>query len=299
MNYIFHVLIYVEIYVILALSLNVILGYCGMFSLAHSAFFAVGAYTYGILATRFGLGFIPAVVFAAMIGCAASVLLSLPSWRLRGDFFLMITLAAQAVIFSLIYNWHELGEPVGSLRNLTNGPYGLSNLPRPNLLGMEVQSQAGLAVLGLLCAGTIGLVLWRLKTSPWGRMLQAIRDDELVARSLGKNARLAKAEALGIGCGLATMAGVLYASYASYVDPSICSVDDSVLIMSAVVVGGMGAFWGPVLGAALIVAIPELLRFFALPQVVAANLRLALFGALLVVVIHVRPQGISGKLGVE
>jgi branched-chain amino acid transport system permease protein len=299
MNYIFHLLIYFSFYTILALSLNIILGYSGMFSLAHAAFFSLGAYTYGILCVRFGWDSVSASVVGIAFAMLFSLLISLPSWRLSGDYLLVATMAAQALIFSLIYNWHELGRPLGSLSNLTNGPYGIMNVPRPRFLGIELNTIGGTAAAAAATAVLIAVLVRVLTISPWGRLLEAIRDDELAAKNLGKNVRLAKVQALAVGCGLAAVSGSIYASYANYVDPSICTIEESVVVLSMVLVGGLASFYGPIVGALLMVAIPELLRFLSLPQAAAANLRLLILGLLLVLMVHLRPQGIAGKYRVE
>jgi len=126
-----------------------------------------------------------------------------------------------------------------------------------------------------------------------------MRDDELALRSLGKNVRLAKLQAFAIACSMASVAGALYASYVSYIDPSIASLNDSILILSMVVVGGVANFRGPLLGAFVLLAIPEMLRFARIPDAIAADLRLALYGLALVIFMHIRPLGIAGAIRPE
>jgi branched-chain amino acid transport system permease protein len=299
MTYAFHVLIFLEIYVILVLALNLIVGYCGMFSLAHSAYFAIGAYVYAVLTTAYGVGFAPALLAAVAMGAALSVLLSLPSWRLRGDFFLLITLAAQAVIFSSIYNWGDITLQLGSLPNLTNGPYGIGGVPGPRFFSDVLAPVEQIAVVGFACVCAVVWTLRLLDRSAWGRMLRAMRDDELALRNLGKNVRVVKAQALALACATATIGGVIYAAYAGYVDPAICSVEDSVLLLGAVVIGGPGTVRGAVVGATLVVMIPEVFRALDLPATAAANIRLGLFGLLMVLLVHFRPSGLMGRVAVE
>jgi branched-chain amino acid transport system permease protein len=145
--------------------------------------------------------------------------------------------------------------------------------------------------MALFCS----IIVWRLKTSPWGRVLISMREDELAARNLGKNTRLLKVQAIAISSALVAVAGALYASYVSYLDPSSASLDESILMLSMVLVGGVGNFRGPVLGAAILILLPELLRFLHLPDAQAANLRLAIYGLLLVLMMHFRPQGLAGS----
>ncbi len=197
------------------------------------------------------------------------------------------------------YNWFNAGAPVGSLSNLTNGPFGIAGIPRPTILGYRFDSIGSIAGLSLGLLALSALVFWRLKGSPWGRLLRAMRDDELAARGLGKNTRLAKVQAFAFSCAFAGLAGVIYASYVSYVDPSSASLDESILLLSMLLVGGAGNFRGPLVGAAVLLAIPEILRFAAIPDSVAANLRLLIYGLLLVVMMHLRPQGLAGEYRVR
>lgn len=295
MNYLIHLLIYLDIYVIVALSLNLVVGYCGMLTLAHAGYFALGGYVYALSTLTLGWSFLPALVAAILIAAVLSLAVSLPAWRLKGDFFVLGSLAVQALLFSLLYNWFDAQAPLGSWSNLTNGPFGITGIPKPDLFGHRVADATGFLILAtlltLICAG----IFWRLKTSPWGRVLIAMREDELAARGLGKNTRLLKVQALAISCGLVGVAGALYASYIGYLDPSSASLNESILILSMVLVGGVGNFRGPIVGAIVLIALPELLRFLHLPDAQAANLRLAFYGLLLVLMMHFRPQGISGE----
>jgi branched-chain amino acid transport system permease protein len=156
-----------------------------------------------------------------------------------------------------------------------------------------------MALFATLVAMTCAGVLWRLKTSPWARLLLAVREDELAARGLGKNTRLAKVQAFAVSSALVAGAGALYAAHVQYLDPSSASLDEGILMLSMVVVGGLGNFRGPIVGAGILVALPEVLRFLALPEAQAANLRLLLYGLLLVLLMHFRPQGIAGRYRVQ
>jgi branched-chain amino acid transport system permease protein len=282
MNYLIHLLIYFDIYVIVALSLNLVVGYCGMLTLVHAGFYAIGGYAYALLTLVMGWGFLPALFTAVLLAATLSLAVSLPAWRLKGDFFVLATLAVQALIFSLLYNWSDPNASLGTWNNLTNGPFGISGIPKPKILGFAVTDSPSFFV-------------WRLTSSPWGRVLVAMREDELAARNLGKNTRLLKVQALAIASGLVSVAGTLYAAYVGYLDPSSASLEESILMLSMVIVGGVGNFRGPVIGAIVLIAVPELLRFLDFPDALAANFRLAIYGLLLVLMMHFRPQGISGK----
>ena len=295
MNYLLHLLIYLSIYAVLAASLNIIVGYCGLLTLAHAGYFAVGAYAYALVTLTLGWGFIPATVVGVVVAAILSLMVSLPAWRLRDDFFIMATLAVQVLLYSAIYNWHSPGTPPGTWLNLTNGPFGIPGVSRPAIAGIQFATIGRMALLSVVVAAVCLLVCWLLLSSPWGRVLQAMRDDELAARGLGKNTRRLKVEAVAVGCGLAAVAGAMYGSYVRYVDPSLASLDMAILLLCMVIVGGVGNFRGPLVGAAILLAIPELLRFLRLPDTMAAEIRLMAYGLLLVVMMHVRPQGVAGS----
>jgi branched-chain amino acid transport system permease protein len=295
MNYLIHLLIYLDIYLVVALSLNLVVGYCGMLTLAHAGYYAVGGYVYALLTLVGGWSFLPAIAAAVVVAALLSLAVSLPSWRLKGDYFVLASLAVQALLFSLVYNWSDASSALGSWRNLTNGPFGISGIPKPEILGVRLVSPPQYLGVATAIAALTAFVVWRLTGSPWGRVLTAMREDELAARGLGKNTRLLKVQAFAISCGLVAVAGALYAAYVSYLDPSSASLDESILMLSMVVVGGVGNFRGPVVGATFLVALPELLRFLELPDAQAANVRLGLYGLMLVLMMHFRPQGISGE----
>lgn len=295
MNYLLHLVIYFNIYVIVALSLNLVVGYCGLLTLAHSGYFAIGAYTYALATLKLGFGFIPAATLAIAVAAVLSLAVSLPAWRFKGDFFVMISLAVQTLVFSLLHNWFSPGAQPGTWANLTNGPYGLSGISKPAIGSIKFATVGSIAALSTMLALLAGLLIWFFVGSPWGRLLKAMRDDELAARGLGKNTRLAKVQAMAIACGLAALAGAIYSSYVSYIDPSSASLDESILMLCMVLVGGVGNFRGPLVGAFVLLAIPELLRFAHFPDAVAANIRLLAYGGLLVVMAHFRPKGLAGE----
>jgi branched-chain amino acid transport system permease protein len=295
MNYLLHLLIYINIYAILALSLNLVVGYCGLLTMAHAAYFAVGGYTYALATQVLGWGFVPATGLAMAVSACLSLAISLPAWRFRGDFFVLISLAVQTFIFSLLYNWSDTSAPLGSWRNLTNGPFGIAGIAKPDILGFKVSSIAAYCVLASVSMAACCLLFWLLKQSPWGRLLKCMRDDELAARGLGKNTRLAKTQAFAIACMFAALAGALYAGYVSYLDPSSGSLDESILMLCMVLVGGVGNFRGPLVGAVVLLLIPEALRFVNMPDTIAANMRLILYGLMIVGMTHFRPQGLAGE----
>jgi branched-chain amino acid transport system permease protein len=294
MSYLFHLLIYLGVYAIVALSLNMIVGYAGLLSLAHAGYFAVGGYTYALATLKLGLSFVPATLLSASIAALLSLALSLPSWRFDGDFFVMISLVVQVMVYRLLYNWSSPNTEIGTWSNLTNGPYGISGITNPSVFGATFDSIGGTLIvasfISLSCIIVVGLLL----QSPWGRLLKVMRDDELAARSLGKEVRKTKVQVFSVSCGLAAVGGAMYAAYVGYIDPSLATLDEAILLLSFVLVGGVGNLRGPILGAAVLILLPEILRLVALPDAIAAEVRLMIYGLLLVGMMHFRPQGLAG-----
>ncbi len=300
MSYALHILILFDIYVVVALSLNIIVGYVGLLTLAHAGYFAIGGYAYALAGYILGWEFVPAALVGVAVAMILSFALSLGSWRFRGDFFVLFSLAVQVVIYTTLRYWSKPGKPHGTWINLTNGDFGFAGIAKPTFFGTRFADLAEVAILYSLFA-LIAVVFSRLLLhSPWGRMLQAIRDDELVARGLGKDVRLAKMQAIGLGCGMAAFAGAMYAAHLAFIDPASAELNESILLLSMIVVGGVGnSVRGPFVGAFILLLIPEVLRWIELPNALAAELRLITYGLVLVLLMHLRPQGIAGTYRVS
>lgn len=284
MNYVFHLLIYFEIYAIVAMSLNLLIGYSGLLQVAHAAYYGIGAYAAVLLWVHLGWGFFPGLAVAALTAGLLSLLVSLPAWRFKGDYFVMISIAVQTLLYAALYNWTEL----------TNGPFGISGISRPVLIDYKFVTSGSIMLLyGVLALG-LGLVMALLKWSPFGRALQAMRDDELAAQSIGIPIDWLKLQAFALASAMVGIAGALYAAYVSYIDPTSFSLNESILMLSMVIVGGTGNVRGPLVGAAALILMPEALRFLYLPDVLAANARLLAYGLLLIIIMHLRPQGLAG-----
>ena len=167
MNYFLHLVVYFEIYVITAMSLNLLTGYCGLFTLAHASFFAVGAYTLALSRLVLGLDFATAALLSLVVSAVLSLFVSLPAWRFRGDYFVLMSLAAATMIQSVLHNWTSPGEPVGSLANLTNGPFGISGIAKPGIAGLVFTPLPAIALVygfvALVCAAAV----FALVSSAW------------------------------------------------------------------------------------------------------------------------------------
>ena len=285
MNYLWHILTLITIYVILGMSLNLAVGYTGLLSMCHAAFYGIGAYATTLLMMNAGWAFFPALLGAVLVTTACSLVIAIPSLRLRGDYFVLATLGFQIIVFSILYNWVDF----------TRGPYGIPGIPVPTVLGRPLESISSYFLFSLLFASICGLLLWAIKVSPFGRTLRAIREDEMAAASLGKNVPRFKTRAFVISAAFAAVPGALFACYMRYIDPTSFTLSESVFILSIVIIGGAGSLAGPVVGAALMVILPEVLRFLQIPDSIAANMRQIIYGLSLILLMRYRPQGIAGE----
>jgi len=285
MDYILHILIVTCLYAILAVSLNLISGYTGIISLGHAAFYGIGAYSVALGTSRWDASFWLVLLIAVFASVTVGVVVGIPSLRIRGDYFIIATFAFQVIAFSVMNNWISF----------TGGPMGIAGIPQPLIFGLPVTSRLGFFVLAMIFSTLCYIAVLRIVRSPFGRILRAIREDEVLASALGKNVAYYKIQVFIMGAVIAAVAGVLYGYYISFVDPSSFTVLESVFIISIVIIGGAGNVWGSLIGATLLVILPEALRFVGMPSSIAANVRQILYGAALVACMMFRPQGIMGE----
>jgi branched-chain amino acid transport system permease protein len=284
-EYILHVGILVGIYSVLAISLDLIAGHTGLVSLAPAAFFGIGAYSSAILTVRLGLPTPIAAILGAVAAAVISLFISLPSFRVRDDYFVICTFGFQLISFNVFNN----------LISVTGGPLGIVNIPSPRVFGIPINSQVTYLALVCLVLAVIYLTFRRLIDSPYGRVLHAIREDEVLAECYGKNTMYFKLTAVAVSGVFASLAGSLFAEYVTYIDPSSFTVDESILVLSMVIIGGAGSIWGAPIGAAFLILLPEMLRFAGFPTAIAANLREIAYGSALIGFMMVRPRGVVGK----
>lgn len=289
MNYILHLLVMINIYLILALSLNLLVGYSGLLSVAHAAFYGIGAYISTLFVMKLGINFFIALPLGIIFTMLLSLMVSAPSIRLKGDYFILATMGFQAVIYGILYNWVSL----------TRGPYGIPGIPKPKLFGFEFRSIPSYFVLSGILALLVFFIFKKMVLSPFGRTLKAIREDEIAALGLGKNIVKFKMVSFAISTGMAAIAGALYAGYITYIDPTSFTIYESIFILSMIIIGGTGNIKGSIVGVILVIIIPEMLRFLGLPHSIAANARQMIYGMLLVILMYFRPQGIAGEYKFE
>jgi branched-chain amino acid transport system permease protein len=275
----------VGIYTILAVSLNLLMGYAGIFSLAHAAVYGIGAYASALVALKLGLGFWGGLVVAAVAGACAAALVGIPSLRVAGDYYIVASFGLQVVILTVFMNWTDL----------TNGHAGLAGIPRPRVFGLVIDNPFKYVALAMALAALTYAICHRLTNSAFGRTLRAVREDEIAAQAMGKNVVLIKIVITTISSALGALGGSLYAHYITYINPSSFTLHESVFIVSLVVLGGSERLSGPVVGAFILLAVPEALKFLHIPDSVAAPMRQILYGGLLILFMLWRPEGILGR----
>ena len=277
-QYFLTVIVKMAVYAMFGLGLNILPGYTGLVSLGHAGFVAIGAYTASLCAVKLGWSFFPSMLLGMLVAGLVGILLGLPTLRLTGTYLSIVTLGFGEIIKMIAMNW----APV------TNGTLGVKNIPKPSFLGMKLTiANHGfyyLVMFILVVCTVFCLVLVKSKT---GRALQAIKGDELASVMMGINVTYYKILAFVLSACICAAAGGLYATLIGYVDPNTFNFDVSTLILSIVILGGMGTIRGMFLGAAILIALPEVSRFLMV-------YRFVLYGVILVVMMRFRPQGILG-----
>jgi branched-chain amino acid transport system permease protein len=266
-------------YIVLALGLNIIVGQAGLLNLGYVAFYAIGAYTYAILSTTLGLAFWPGLLAGATAAAVFALIVGIPTLRLRGDYFAIVTLGLGEITRIILNNWDSL----------TGGPNGISKVGRPVLAGYMLHDTLDFYYVILLIAIITVFAMKRLMTSRIGRAWIAIREDEVAAEAMGINTFRLKLLAFVVGSALAGLTGVFFAAKMAFVSPESFTFFESVLILCMVVLGGMGSISGIILGALLLITLPEIFRDFQ-------DYRMLAFGIALVAMMVFRPQGLLGTV---
>jgi branched-chain amino acid transport system permease protein len=278
MDYIYSVIILISLFVILATSFNLVIGYGGLISIAHPIFYGLGAYTSALLARDAGLPVPLAMLVGAALATLMSVVVSLPALRISGDYLLIASIGFQLGMIELIKN----------LR-FTGGASGISNIPS---FLVPSYGRISYVVLVICVAVTVALLVRWIAHSDYGRAISAMRDDELAFAALGRDAKWMKISIFALGSGIAGFAGALYAHYFRYVTVEQFEILMSSTILTMVVVGGLRSPWGPVVGAILLQILPQAITFLNLPPVLLGPLQGLLFTGLVLVFMFVRPGGL-------
>jgi branched-chain amino acid transport system permease protein len=271
------VLVFIGIYVVLTLSLNLLNGYVGLLSIGHAAFYAIGAYASAKLTIEAGLPWLVAFAASGTIAGAAGWLIARPTLRLSGIYLTLVTLGFNMILFLVLQNW----------MSFTNGPLGIMDIPPPSLFGHTLGSRLEYYYLILALVLLTLFSMQRLMRCRFGRALIAIRENELAAEATGVDTTRYKVQAFVVAAFYAGLAGSFYAHFVKYISPDSFTINESFILLAMLAFGGQGSLAGPVVGAAALILIPEVFR--PLQEV-----RMFVYGGILIVMMLVRRQGLLG-----
>ncbi len=285
MAQIVHIAIIITIFAILAMGLNIALGFTGLINLGHVAFFGIGAYTSAILA-KAGVPFLASMLFGGLLASVFGFLLTFITRKLKGDYFALATLGFAFIAHSVFLNW----------KSMTGGPLGIRAIPRPDIFGFVFKSNELYLLLSLVILAVLFFFLYRLTKSRYGKLLAAVRDDALGVAVLGKSVFRLQSESMMVSAFVGGIAGSLYAHYINFIDPSTFFISDIVILLTIVIVGGLASLRGSVVAAIIIILIPELLRFLDLPDHVVGAYRQIMYTLFLLAILLFKPRGLFGKV---
>lgn len=285
MDYIIHLAILIGIYAILGVSLNLVVGYAGLLSVTQAAFFGIGAYTTAILLSNTGIGFFLSVIIGIVITAAASLLIGYVLSRFKDDYYALGSFGFNIIVYSIFLNW----------QSLTNGPLGIPGIKRPEVFGFSLNENIYFLILVIVIFAAIYWIAEFLARSSFGRVLKTIREDEQAIQVFGYNTLFFKLTIFVIGASMAAVAGSLFASYITYIDPSSFALSESIFILSIIILGGLANNKGAVVGAVFLILLPEILRFVGFSSDIAAQMRQVTYGLILILLMLYRPQGLIGE----
>ena len=285
MEYLINLAILFGIYSMLALSLNMLIGMSGLVSLAQAAFYGIGAYATAIGMTSFGLGFFTTIILGIVVNAILAFVVGKILARFQGDYYAIVSAGLSIIVFSILQNW----------KTVTHGPLGIFGIGKPAIGSYTFYSNT--AFLGLVVIFTIVLYIlyqW-INRSSFGRVLKALREDEKLAQSMGYKTKHFKSVIFVLSASLSGIAGAFFASYIAFIDPSSFQLKEGIFLFTIIIVGGLSSARGSVVGALILISLPEVLRFIGLPYETAAQLQQMIYGAMLLLMMIFKPQGLFGK----
>lgn len=285
MEYLIHLAILGGIYAILGISLNLIVGYTGLLSITQAAFYGIGSYTTAILLTRYDINFFISLILGAVITAIISLAIGYVLSKFKGDYYALGSFGFNVIVYSIFLN----------TQSLTRGPLGIPGIDRPELFGFSFGNNLPFLVLVLIFAVLVFFFSKFITDSSFGRVLKAIREDEQAIQVFGYKTHQYKLAIFVIGAILASIAGSFFASYITFIDPSTFTINESIFVLSIIILGGLANLRGSVLGAIFLILLPEILRFVGFPSDVAAQMRQVTYGLILVLLMLYRPQGLIGE----
>jgi branched-chain amino acid transport system permease protein len=284
MEYIFHIIIIASIYGILALAQNLVMGSTGLLTVAGAAFYGIGAYVAAIFATKFGFDIMTTLIIAPIIAGFIALLVGITFARFRDDYFMLATLGFLMIFHTVVRNWE----------GVTGGAYGIAGIAKPYIFGFILETPFSFVLLALIILFIVTAICYFISRSSFGRVLNAIREDEDALKIFGYKTSTYKLMAFVIGAALSSLGGVLIASYITFIDANLFTINESILLWAMVLLGGIAKNRGALLGALLLIAIPEALRFIGFPNEIAGLMRQCIYGLLLVIFMLYQPKGILG-----
>ena len=280
--YFTQLLVFACVYALVAASVSITMGSAGLFTVSQAALYGVGAYTAALVEIHLGLDFLLVMLLSIAVAVVISVVTAFPALRLKAEYLVVGSLALQLVASAIFSQSSALG-----------GADGLVNIPVPSVFGLTIEPN-DFWVAALIVTAVAYALLYLVTGSPWGRLVRAIRDDEVAVAAIGKNVVTAKVSVIAIAGGAAGLAGALYACYVLYISPDDFSLQVSVGFLAVALIGGATRLEGSIVGAVLLVALPQLLRLVTLPPNVEGQLQELIYGGFLVLFMMFRPQGIVG-----
>jgi len=285
MEYLIHIAILISIYTILGLSLNLVVGYTGLLSVTQAAFYGIGAYVTAILLTSTGMNFFLAMLIGMIITGIVALAIGFVLSKFKDDYYALGSFGFNVIIYSIFLNW----------QSLTQGPLGIPGIPRPTLFGFTFSENAWFLLLSVVCVAIIYFICHYITRSSFGRVLKAVREDDEVIAVFGYRTLWYKLAIFVISAVMAAVAGSLFASYITFIDPSSFTLMESIFILAIIILGGLANNKGAVIGAACLILLPEILRFVGFPDEIAAQMRQVVYGVILILLMLYRPQGLVGE----
>lgn len=295
-GFLINLLVLINIYCILAVSFNLTLGYTGLINLGHIAFYAIGAYTAGIMTKTVIPFFIPeltnpvlqlilfvvVLLLAGMMSMTISYLLTYFIRKLKGDYLAMATLSFTLATHNILLTFDSL----------TSGTQGIPGIARPVLFKSNWVFLIAVTLVTVLSV----YLIRRVVHSPFGNVLQAVRDDEVLVRSLGKDSFRLKTKAMAISGFFAGIAGAIFAFYITFIHPDFFNLNEMIIILTIVIIGGLASIKGTIIASFIIISLPDFIRLIDIPQTILGPMRLILYGLLLLVILRLYSRGLFGKV---
>ena len=285
MEYLINLGILCCIYGVLALSLNMVVGMTGLLSLAHAAFYGIGAYVTAVTMTSLGFNFFASVLLGVVINVMVAIFVGQILSKFKSGYYAILSAGLAIIAYSLFLN----------AKGITNGPLGIFGIPKPSIFGYAIESNSAFLILSLVILAIVFAIYRYVDKSSFGRGLKAIREDEELATVMGYSVWRMKSIIFSASAAIAGIAGGMFASYIAFIDPSTFQVKESIFLFTIIIIGGLASGVGSIVGALILLSLPEILRFVGLPYEIAAQLQQIIYGLALILMMVYRPRGFFGK----